>query len=277
MKLAPSTDEHVLSPPPAASPHSTDDLVRTSKAGGLRRLVRHRKRQQQIDRHAERLRSFLMQRYRPLAFSGFEIGEIALCYAYRRNQFDLRHAPPFAQDTNRILARREPVDHPLGQYDFAAGCDGFSRPSHEPRRADVLVGGKGGESLVLALRKHCEFLAARSLDELNLRHLSLSLVNLSPVSYGRDNNSIAFFVKDDAPISDAQTRAGTPLQTLDSASPRSGEIQELRIQTPAHIGRETDPLARCCGRKCNLHEFDIAKSNIFVNQNIAVSDSRCRI
>ena len=266
---------NAVSAPPTSTLQFPGRRLSARDARGAARSGRHRIRQQEINGYAERLRYFLMQGYRPLALSGFQLGEIALSYSDCRDQLDLRRAAPLPQDTNRILSGREPVDDRLGQHDLDPGRDGVTCLLHKPCGANVLVGSLLCEPLIFALRENCEFHSARNLDELDL-HDRLSIVNLASMPHRDDNNRITLPVKDDAPVSNSRPRAGTSFETFDVALTCSREGHKFGIESLTHVGREIEPLARCCGRKRNLHRLNIAKRNICVKRDIALSDNRCR-
>src|SRR5215468_9634335 len=197
---------NAVSAPPTSTLKFLGRRLSARDARGAARSGRHRIRQQEINGYAERLRDFLMQGYRPLALSGFQLGEIALSYSDCRDQLDLRRAAPLPQDTNRILSGHEPVDDRLGQHDLASGRDGVTCLLHKPCRADVLVRSLLCEPLIFTLWKDCEFDSARNLDELDLCHDCLSIVNLASMPHRGDNNRITLLVKDDASVSNSQPR-----------------------------------------------------------------------
>ena len=275
MNLDSYNEGNAISAPPTSTLQFSDRRLSTRNARGAARSVRHRNGQQEINRHAERLRDFLMQRHRPFALTRLQLGEIALSYSDRRDQLDLRRAAPLAQDANRILSGREPVDDRLGQHDLAPGRDGVTCLLHKPCGANLLVGSLLCEPLILALRKNCEFHSVRNLDELDLRHDGLLIVNFASMPHRDNNDRITLLVKDDAPVSNSQPRAGTSFETFDVALTCSREGHKFGIESPTHIGREIEPLACCCGRKRNLHRAYIAKSNICVKWGITLSDNRC--
>ena len=127
-------------------------------------------RQQEIDRHAERLSDLLMQRHGAFALSPFEVGQIALSNFDGGSKLGLRHGAPFAQHMDWILTRRQPIDDRLWHHDLTTGRDLVTRGAHDASCADILAGDEFGEPLIFTLRKNSEFLAARGLDELNLGH-----------------------------------------------------------------------------------------------------------
>ena len=86
---------------------------------------------------------------------------------------------PPARALGRILARHQPIDNSLWHHDLTTGRDLVARIAHDASRADIFIGDKLGEPLVLTLRQDGKLLAAGSLDELNLAHdpHDLSIVN----------------------------------------------------------------------------------------------------
>jgi len=256
--------------PPSASPFHV--LQGPPPLGETYRIglpVRDRNRQQKIDWYAKRPADPLMQRKRDFALSCFEIGEIALGDADRCDQFGLRHGTPLAQHTDRILSARQPIDNSLGQQDFTAGRDLPTRITYDAGGADIFIGKQLGQPLILALRKDRELLAARSLDELNLRHGHLSIVNLPAMTDSNNDDRVALGVEDDAPIADTQPETGAPFESPYVALTRLRESQELGVEPPANIGGETEPLTRGSGSKDDLHSSYIAKCDIEIKDDIA--------
>src|SRR6266545_3577453 len=259
---------------PSSSPfhafHCLPPLGETCRIG---LLLRHGDRQQKIDGHAKRPTDLLMQRNRTFALSRLKIRKIALGDANSPNQPGLRHSAPFAQDTDGILSGRQPVDNSLGHHDLAAGRDLVARIAHDAGGADILIGDQLGKPLIFALRKDCELLAARSLDELNLCHDHLLIIDLSAMTDGDDDDRAALDIEDDAPIADAQPGAGAPFESLYIiALTSSCESQELGIEPPAHIGGEIEPPTRGSGSKDDLHGWYIADRDIYVKLDIAHCD-----
>ena len=258
---------------PSASPFRFfNHLPALGEACRIGLLVRHRDRQKKIDGHAERPTDFLMQCNRTFAPSRFEVGEIALGDSDSHSKFSLRQAAPFAKHTNRIFAG-QPIDNSLRHHDLAAGRDLVARIVHDAGRADILIGGQPGELLIFVLRKYSEFLAARSLDELNLCHDHLSIIDFSAMTYRDDDDRIALDIEDDALIADAQPGADTPFEPLYIALTSACEGQKLGVESPAHIGGEIEPLTRGSGSKDDLHTPDIADRYTNVKRNIAYCDS----
>ena len=241
------------------------DFASTSRARTTSQPVGCVDRQQEIDRHAESCGYFLMQRQRPLAFSGFEIGKITLCYPDRSDELRLGPAAPLAQRANGIVACREPIDHALWQEDLSSGSDRLARPAHDPSSADIFILRLLRESLVFALRKYGKLLAVLGFDELNLHHDRLSTVNLSTMGHSDNDQLIAFNVEDDAPFTNPQPRTCASFQTLDVALTGPCKLQKLRVEPPARIGRKIDPLSRRRSSKHNLHHDHIANCDISVN------------
>lgn len=92
------------------------------------------------------------------------------------------------------------------------------------------------------------------------------------MSDGNNDNSVAFGVKDDAPISDSQPRACATFKMFHVALPRLREGIELGIESSPHIRGEAEPLMGCRGREDDLHLANIAYRVISVNRNIAKCD-----
>src|SRR5215510_6240884 len=105
--------------PTTSSFHLFDDRLALGETRGISLLLRYRNRQKQINGHTERPTDLLMQRYRTLALSRFEIGEIALLDADGDRKLVLRHGAPLAQNADRILARRQPINKSLGHQDLS--------------------------------------------------------------------------------------------------------------------------------------------------------------
>jgi hypothetical protein len=62
----------------------------------------------------------------------------------------------------------QPIDYAFWQQEFTAGCHGGLCRAHDAGCPNVLVTGQPYQPLIFALRQNGEFLALRSLDELNL-------------------------------------------------------------------------------------------------------------
>ena len=229
-------------------------------------------RQQKIDRHTEGARELLMKNDRPLALFRFEVRQIPLRNADTMRQFCLRHIAPFAQHADRILACRQTINNRLWQQNFAASRHSRSRLTNQAGGANVLVRRQSRKALILGLGQNGEFLAAGGLDELDLIHEDLSVINLSAVSNGNDDQRVSFDIENNAPVADAQSCAIPTLQPLYVALPCLRERRELCLKPSSHVDGETKPLSR--GRRCpdDVHHQDIANRNIIVNQNIAYCD-----
>jgi len=254
---------------PSASPsHVFDDPSALSEPGGIGLLLRHRNRQQQMDRRAERAGDLLVQCNGSFALSRFEFRQVALGDASGRRQLGLRHIAPFAQDADGILSGRQPVDHSLGQHDLVARRQRRTRPPHDSGRAFVLANARR-ESLVLTLWKDGQLLAAHGLDELNFGHDGLSIINFAAMSDGSDDDGIALDVEHDAPIADAQPCPATPFEPLYVALTGPREGRELDIDPSAHVGGKLEPLPGRRGAEGDLHAGNIAKCNIAVKIDIA--------
>src|SRR5439155_22107417 len=118
------------------------------------------------------------------------------------------------------------------------------------------------EPLVFALRKNRKFLPTRDLDELNLGHDGLSIVNLASMPDGGNDDGIALDVKDDAPVASTQPRTSASLETLHVTLSPPRERQQLGIQPPTHIDGQTEPLACGASGKGDLHGGNIAECNL---------------
>jgi hypothetical protein len=175
-------DMSALSIPASPSSPNHSHLRMLGDAGRIGFLLRHR--QKQIDGHAERPTDLLMQRYRTLALSCFEIGEIALGDADGDCKLILRHAAPFAQHPNGILVSRKPIHNSLWQHDLETGRDLLTRVAHDADCLDIFAGHEPNQPIVFALGKYGEFLAAYGLDELNLGHDTLSTIDISSMTDG---------------------------------------------------------------------------------------------
>jgi hypothetical protein len=255
--------------PPSAIPfHVFDDLSTLGKARGVGRFVRHRD-QQEINRHAEREGDLLMQRNGTFALSCLEVRQVPLGNTNAYDHLGLRHIPPLAQYSDGILAGRQPIDNGLGQHDLLPACKRRARTTHDPGHARILANSQCREPLVFTLGKNGEFLAARGLDELNLGHDGLSVVNLAAMPDGGDYDGIVLDVKDQTPVARTQPHAGTPLETLYFALASLGERQKLGIEPPSHVGGEAEPLT--CGRtrKDDLNASSITYCDILVKKDIA--------
>jgi hypothetical protein len=272
-------DTSALSVPacPCSPSHVLRHLRMLGDAGRIGFLLRYRDWQKQIDGHTERPTDLLMQRYRTLALPCFEIGEIALGDADGDRKLVLRHGAPFAQHPNGVLVSRQPIHNSLWQHDLETRRDLLTRVAHDASCPDIFVGDEPGKPIVFALRKDGEFLAACRLNELNLGHDTLSIIDISSMTDGDNNDNVTFGVEYDPPIAHTQPGAGTPLKPLDVTLAGLCDARELDVQTPAHIIRETEPLSCRGGGEHDLHDNGIANRNIKVNHDIAYCDIvRCR-
>ncbi len=262
----------------AISSHLFDVFSIFGMARRISLRVRHSDRHQKIDWHAERTRKFLMQCDRSFTLSRFEIRQIALGNAngFRYRQFGLRHFAPLPQNPNGILSRRQPIEDGLGQHDLLSGRNRIPRLPHDPRCAGIFVGRLRDQSLVFAFRKNGKFLTVRRLDELNLGHLVLSIVNLAAMADCGDDHGVPFDVEDDTPIANAQTRARSPFEPLHITRSRLRKRQKFCIDPPSNISRKAKPLAGGRSRKGDLHHSNIAECNNIVKRNIANHDNEKR-
>jgi hypothetical protein len=262
----------------ACSPHLLgglpllNDLRRSCEPRGIGLLVRHRDGQEQIDGHTERPTDLLMQRYRTLALPCFEIGKIALGDADGGGKPVLRHGAPFAQHPNGVLVSRQPIHNSLWQHDLETGRDLLTRVAHDASCPDIFVGNEPGKPIVFALRKDGEFLAARGLDELNLGHGTLSIIDLSSMTDGDNNDNVTFGVEYDPPVAHTQPGAGTPFKPLDVTLTGLCEARELGVETAAHVIGEIEPLPCRSGGEHDLHGSDIANRDICVDRYTAYCD-----
>jgi hypothetical protein len=268
-------DMSALSPP--ASPCSPNHVLSHPRmlgdAGRIGLLLRYRNRQKQIDGHTERPTDLLMQRYRTLALPCFEIGKIALGDADGDRKLVLRHGAPFAQHPNGVLMSRQPIHNSLWQHDLETGRDLLARVTHDASCPDIFVGDKPGKPIVFALRKDGELLAACGLDELNLGHDTLSIIDLSSMTDGDNNDNVTFSVEYDPPVAHTQPGAGTPFKPLDVTLTGLGKARELGVETPAHAIGEIKPLPCRSGGEHDLHDdTDIANRDISVNRDISYCD-----
>lgn len=231
--------------------------------------LRYRNRKQKMNWYAKRTRKYLMHCYRAFTLSCFEIGQVALGNAGNGGQICLSHVPPFAQNPDRIFARRQTINYDFWQYNLSASRDRGARLTHNSSRTDILIGGKSGEPFVLALRQNGEFFAVSGLDKLHFGHNGLSIVNLATMPDGSYDDGVAFDIEDDAPVADPQPCSGTALEPLHVAVPGLGEDIQLGVDSPANIGGKPEPLPRGRAGKRDLHVAYIANSNILVNDCIA--------
>jgi hypothetical protein len=267
-----------LSPPagPRSPNHVLSHLRTLGDAGRIGFLLRYRDWQKQIDGHTKCPTDLLMQRYRTLALTGFEIREIALGDTDADRKLVLRHGTPFAQYPDGVLVSRQPIYNSLWHQDLATGRDIFLCVAHDASCTDVLIGKEPDEPLVFTLGKDGEFLAARGLDELNLGHDTLSIIDLASMTENDDNNRIGLGIENDTLIAHPQPGARTPFQSLDVALTGPCEGLELGVESPAHIGGEIEPLPCRSGGEHDLHGADIAYGDINVNRVIAYCDKMGR-
>jgi hypothetical protein len=202
---------------PSATPYDalgclsvSTDLSTLGNSRRISLLVRHRDRQEEIDRYAERASNLLMQGNGAFALSCFEVRQVALGDTNAYHQLGLRPLAPLTQDPDGIFAGRQSIDNRLGQHDLAAGCKRLARAPHDPGSARILTGCQRNKSLVIALRKNGKFLPARELNELNFGHDGLSIVNLAAMPDGGNDDGVALDVKDDAPVAGTQPRTIRP-------------------------------------------------------------------
>lgn len=246
------------------------DLAPLGKACRINLLVRNRNRQQEIDRHAERAGELLMQRDGTFALSSFEVRQVALRNADSNNQLCLFHLAPFAQNSDRICSSRQAINDDFGQNDLGTGGDGGACVTHDPGRADILADSQSGKPIVFALRQNGEFLATRGLDELHFGHDALSIINFAAMPDGGNNDGFALDIKYDAPVDNTQPRSGSALEPLHVAMCGLGEYRKFGLNSPAHIGGKTEPLARSRAGERDLHPSDIAEHDSFVKGFIAL-------
>jgi hypothetical protein len=267
-------DRSALSLPasPCSPNHVLSHLRMLGDTGRIGFLLRYRDRQKQIDGHTERPTDLLMQRYRTLALPCFEIGEIALGDADGDRKLVLRHGAPFAQHPNGVLVSRQPIHNRLWQHDFETGRDLLTRVAHDASCPDIFVGNEPGKPLVFALGKDGEFLAACGLNELNLGHDTLSIIDLSSMTDGDNNDNVTFGVEYDPPVTHTQPGAGTSFKPLDVTLTGPGKARELGVETPAHVIGKIEPLPCRNGGEHDLHDNDIANRDIRVNRDISYCD-----
>jgi hypothetical protein len=218
-----------------SSNHVLSHLRMLGNAGRIRFLLRCR--QKQIDGHTELPTDLLMQRYRTLALPCFEIGEIALGDFDGGRKVVLCHAAPFAQHPNGVLVSREPIHNSLWQHDLETGRDLLTRIAHDASCPDIFVGDEPGKPIVFALSKDGELLAACGLDELNLGHDTLSIMDLSSMTDGDNNDHVTF-----------------------------------GVQTSAHVIGEFEPLPCRGSSEHDLTDSNMANRDIRVNRDIAYCD-----
>lgn len=253
----------------SASSHILHCLLALDEASRIRLFVRNRDRQQEIDRHLECAGELLMQRDWTFSLPGFEVRQVTLCNADPRHEFDLRHLAPVAQDTDRIFASQQTINDGLGQHNLGTGSHCSARISYDSGRSDILAGSQSGESLVLTLRQDREFLAVCRLDELNLCHDGLSIINFAAMSDSGDDDRIILNIENDAPVSDAQSRAETAFEPLHVALSSLSEYCKFGFDPPADVGGNPKPLSRGRAGERDLHSAYIAYRDIIVNDNIA--------
>src|SRR5215207_9627308 len=90
--------------------HLVDDLSALGETSRISCLVRRRDRQQQLNRNRERPGDLLMQGNGAFALSCFEVRQITLSDADGYGQFGLGPVAPLTQNTDRVLAGRQPID-----------------------------------------------------------------------------------------------------------------------------------------------------------------------
>jgi hypothetical protein len=182
--------------PSASSFHRFDDCLALGEMRGISFLLRFRERQEQIDGHTEFPTDLLMQHYRTLALSRLKIGQIALGDFDGGRKFILRHGAPLTQHPNGILVSRQPIHHGLWQHDLETGRALLTRVPHNVSGTDILMCKELDEPLVFAPGKDGEFLAAGGLNELNLGHDTLSIIDIWSMTGGDNNNRIGLDIAD---------------------------------------------------------------------------------
>ena len=238
-------------------------------------LVRHRDRQQEIDRNPKYASKLLMQRDRALALSCLEIGQVALGDADRDRELGLCLSAPVAQDANRIFAGGKPINDGLGQQDFRSGGDGTACLSHNSCRPGILAASQRGESLVFTFRQDSEFLAFCRSDELDLGHRGLSIVDLASMSDGSDDQRLALDVEDHAPVANAQPRSRTALEPLHVSLTGLGKSLQFGFDPSPNVGGKIEPLPRGRAGERDLHKLYIADRDT-VRKHIAECDGAVR-
>lgn len=251
------------------SSHVSHDLLTLRDAFGMSFHLRYRNRKEKMDRYAKRTREYLMHCHRTLAFSGFEIGQVALGDAGSGSQISLCHLAPFAQDTDRVFASGQSINDDFRQYNFCASRDRGARLAHNLSRTDILIGSQGCESFIFPLRQNSEFFAVRRFNKLHFGHDSLSIVNLTAIPDGGDNDRVIFDVKNDPPVANAQPRSTTAFKPLHIAVPGFGKNCQLGVDSPPHVCGKTEPLPRGRAGERDLHLGYIAKRYILVKYIIA--------
>src|SRR5690348_15569043 len=93
---------------------------------------------QQIDRHLEYTGDFLERSDRALAPAILQIGDIALSDVRIMGEIELCDVLPFTDDSDRILAIGDPVDH-VERDDYTALRDLLAGTRHQTRSTGVLV------------------------------------------------------------------------------------------------------------------------------------------
>jgi hypothetical protein len=269
-----AVDMSALSLPasPCSPNHVLSHLRMFGDAGRIGFLLRYRDRQKQIDGHTERSTDLLMQSYGTLALPCFEIGKIALGDADSGRKLVLRHGAPFAQHPNGVLVSRQPIHNSLWQHHLETGRDLLSGVAHDTSCTDILIGKELDESLVFALGKDGELLAARGLNELNLGHNALSIIDISSMTDGDNDKRVTFGIEYDPPVAHTQPGAGTSFKPLNVALTGPCEGLELGVESSAHIGGEIEPLSCRSGGEHDLHDTNIANRDIKVNRDISYCD-----
>jgi hypothetical protein len=235
-------------------------------------LPRRRDWQQKVNRHAKCPRELLMKNDRTLALSRFEIGQVSLPNANSMRQLRLRHVAPLAQHANRIFSVRKPINNRLRQQDLTFGLHRGTRPAHQASGPNIFVGRQCRKPLVFTLGKNRELLTASGLDELNLSHAVLSVIDFTAVPDRNDDKRITLGIEDDAPVTDTQLCALAALEPPHVSLPRLSKFSELRFKAASHIGGEVEPLARRGSGPDDLHFARIAYSDNLVKINIALHE-----
>lgn len=222
---------------------------------------------QKIERHLQRPRNRCQGMRGAAPPAGFKVRHVALTQVRPGPQFKLRHIPPLAEDTDRVVVRGQSIHDGFRQHDLVSRRNRGARLAYDAGGSCIFALGQRQQPLILGLRQNREFLTAGGLDELNLCHDHPSIINLTTISDSGDDDRIAFGVEDDAPVADAQSGSGAPLETLHIALPGLCEGQELGIEAPTHVRGELESLTRGRGRKGDLHGENIAYRDIAVKRS----------
>jgi hypothetical protein len=107
---------------------------------------------------------------------------------------------------------------------------------------------------------------------LNLGHVTFSLVDFATMSDGNNHEPVALGVENDAPVTDAQSRAVPAFEPLHIPVPGLCERFKPRLKASSDVGGEPKPLSRGGGGPNDFHTPHIAYSDISVNLNIAYCD-----